>query len=161
MSKSVLALAFEAGIHPFDIVVEARNPRLIADQAAKALAGRNAYFDPESRARFGTRVHQLLMSPNRLVFGAVESALPLGASERRYRTVCFRADGHVVYQTPEDRILDQYTASVDLQYRIGHADEERILVDLCNMRVRQGKRMIDSAERVLQQLSKQSPPAIS
>lgn len=154
MKKNLLALAFEAGIRPFDpipsVLTQTRNT---GDIAANLLAGRNPYFDREYRDRFGTKVHTIEITHNRLVMGAVESALPAGSTERRFRAVLFRCDGEVLYQTPDNRMLDQNAANVDLRYRSQHVDEDEVLLALCEKQLKVANRMKGNAERVITALT--------
>lgn len=160
MTKTLLALAFEAGIKPFDpIPAMLSQTRSTGDIAANLLAGRNPYFDREYRDRFGTRVHTIEITHNRLVMGAVESAQPAGGGNRVFRAVLFRCDGEVLYQTPDNRPLDQNAALVDLRYRSQHVDESKELAALCERQIKVANRMKDNAERVLNALHKQGPPA--
>lgn len=158
MTKSVLALAFEAGLNPFNpIPVSVNARRSVGDIAATLLDKRNPYFDKEYRDRFGTKVHSIELSPYRLAMGAVESAQPQGVKDRRYRAVLFRCDGEVLYQTPDDRLLDANGANVDLRYRMGQLDEGAILRQLLQQQCRAGKRMVDNAEKALAMLAALGP----
>lgn len=157
MTKTILALAFEAGIRPFDpIPATVATSRSVGELAATLLQGRNPYFDREYRERFGTKVHSLEIMHSRLVLGALESAQP-PTGPRRYRAVLFRCDGEVLYQTPDDRILDQHAAAVDLRYQAQHIDERKILTDLCQRQLKVATRMKDMAERALNALQAHGP----
>lgn len=157
MTKNILALAFEAGIRPFDMIpaVVASN-RSVGDLAATLLAGRNPYFDKEYRDKFGTKVHTIEVMHNRLVLGAVESAQPADGSPRRYRAVLFRCDGEVLYQTPDNRTLGMHAADVDLRYWANQIKEEKLLKDLCLRQLKVAERMKNNAERVIAALNAQA-----
>lgn len=161
MKHSLLALAFEAGIRPFDpIPAVMAQSRSSGDIAANLLSGRNPYFDKTYRERFGTKVHTIEITHNRLVMGAVESAQPAEGGARRFRAVLFRCDGEVLYQTPDNRMLDQHAALVDLRYRSQHVDESDVLRALCERQVKVASRMKDNAERVITALDKQGAPPL-
>jgi hypothetical protein len=158
MTKTILALAFEAGIRPFDpipaTVAKARNT---GELASLLLAGRNPYFDKEYRDRFGTKVHSLEIMHSRLVLGALESAQP-PEGPRRYRAVLFRCDGEVLYQTPADRLMDEHAAAVDLRYQAQHISESKILEALLTRQLKVASRMKENAERALAALHQAHGP---
>jgi len=157
MNKTLTALALEAGLRPFDqLPMQAVNGRGVGDLAAALLGDRNLYFTKEYRERFATRVHSLEVSPQRLLLGAVESAQP-PTGQRRFRAVIFRCDGEVIYQTPDNRLLDQHAANVDLRYAMQHVDEQDVLKALCVQQVKVSARLRDGAERVMASMHKQSP----
>lgn len=150
MKKTITSLAFEAGLSPFNaITVLNGEPDVIGEQVSKALLNRNRYFDKENRERFGTQVHRIETSPNRLALGAVESALPKGTRLRRYRAVVFRCDGNVIYQTPDGRNLDYRSACIDMRYWLTHSDESKMLADLCRAQIRAAANEYSKAESVL------------
>ncbi len=99
-TKSVFALALEAGIKPFDLPPDVAKDS-IGDTAASLLNERNPYFTKEYRQRYNIKVHALEVSTQRLALGCVESAAPADNEDaRRFRAVIFRCDGNVIYQTP-------------------------------------------------------------
>lgn len=156
---TLIALAFEAGIRPFDpIPAVSAATRATGDIAANLLSGRNPYFDREYRERFGTKVHSIEITHNRLIMGAVESAQPATGGDRHFRAVIFRCDGEVLYQTANNRVLDHNAALVDLRYHSQRVDEDSVLADLCEKQIKTCKRMLTNAERVLNALHKHSPP---
>lgn len=144
--KSVFALAMEAGAQPFDL------PQGYPDveQAAQSLLkGRNPYFNEEYRQRFNIKVHTIVSSPQRLVLGCVESAAPHpGDTDRRYRCVMFRCDGNVMYQTPDNRKLDQHGAEVDMRYHMHVLVETDVLKALCLTIMKKANTLYDHAQRV-------------
>lgn len=158
MSKSIIALAYEAGLRPFE-----QNPtiqttsRSLGDMAAAMLAGRSDYFNKEFRDRFGTRVHALEPSHSRLLLCCVESAQPAAGGDRHYRAVIFRCDGEVLYQTPDNRVLDMNAATVDMRYNAGKYSEYDLLADLCQKQIKDAERKIKSATHVLNMVNKQGP----
>jgi hypothetical protein len=82
--------------------------------------------------------------------GAVESALlPNTKDDRIYRAVLFRADGEVIYQTPDNRRLDLHAAVVDLRYQGSHVDEGRILHALCVAQIKKAMKEREAAEKVM------------
>lgn len=155
-TKSVLALAFEAGLRPFDMMPTDASSRNTGTLAAAMLRDRNLYFLPEYIERFNTQVHSIEISPQRLAMGVVESALP-PSGVRRYRAVIFRCDGEVMYQTSDNRVLEQNAAHIDMRYFLTHIDEQRVLELLCLQQMRISVRMRDAAERVVGILHKQGP----
>jgi hypothetical protein len=157
-AKNVLALAFEAGIRPFDPVPSASaSSRAVSDLAATLLGDSNLYFRKDYRDKFSVKVHTIELSPYRLVMACVESAQPPNA-DRRYRTVIFRCDGEVLYQTPDSRVLDVHAANVELRYEMSSINEDKILIQLCQQQVRDATRMRDNAERAINALAKQGHP---
>lgn len=157
-AKSILALAFEAGIRPFDNVpASSATSRTVGDLAATLLGDRNVYFLREYRDKFKIKVHSIEISPNRLVMGCVESAQP-PSGDRRYRSVFFRCDGEVLYQTPDNRVLDVHAANVELRYEMNHIDETKIMTALCIQQIKAATKMRDNAERAMASLAKQGAP---
>ena len=156
--KSILALAFEAGIHPFDNVpTSSASTRQVGDLAATLLGDRNLYFVKEYREKFKVKVHSIELSPNRLVMGCVESAQP-PKGERRYRTVLFRCDGEVLHQTADSRVLsDVHAANVELRYEMNRLDESKILAAMCLQQVKVANRMRENAERAITALAQRGP----
>lgn len=158
MPKSMIVLAYEAGIRPFDPVPsEIARKVNVGDIAASLLSGRNPYFDKEYRDRFGTRVHTLELSHQRLVLGAIESALDLSTQNRRFRAVIFRCDGEVMYQTSDQRPLDENGARVDLRYYLSQINEVALLHDLLTLQARRLDRLRTNCEHALDALKKQGP----
>lgn len=150
MKKTITSLAFEAGLSPFNSLQVLNGvPEELGEQVSQVLTNRNRYFDKENRERFGTQVHRMETSPNRLALGVVESALPKGTRLRRYRAVIFRCDGNVIYQTPDGRSLDYRSACIDMRYWLTHLDETKVLADLCRSQVRQAASEYNKAEAVL------------
>lgn len=144
MPKSILTLAFEAGVKPFDMIPA--HERDLGELAATLLHGRNRYFDREYRKKWGVKVHHLEVTHSRLLLGVVESAAPPNGP-RRFRAVLFRCCGHVLYQTPDHRVLDKEAAIIDLRYFSQLQDDAKILHDLCAMQLRIANKMRDAAER--------------
>src|SRR6478752_3662236 len=148
-TKSILALAFEAGIRPFDNVpASSAATRNVGDLAATLLGDRNHYFLKEYREKFKVKVHTIEISPHRLVMACVESAQPASA-DRRYRSVFFRCDGEVLYQTPDQRVLDVHAANVELRYEMNKLDEAAVLTALCMQQVKAATKMRENAERAI------------
>lgn len=161
--KTILTLAFEAGIRPFDMIpTVSASSRSVGDLAANLLHGRNSYFDKEYRDRFGTKVHTVEIMHGRLVLGAVESAQPADtAKPRRYRAVLFRCDGEVLYQTPDNRSLDSLNAAtVDMRYWASQINDATILKDLCTKQLRIAERMKTNTQRVLDALAQAKGPLV-
>ena len=156
--KSILALAFEAGIRPFDNVpTSSASTRQVGDLAATLLGDRNLYFVKEYRDKFNVKVHSIEISPSRLVMGCVESGQP-HKGERRYRTVFFRCDGEVQYQTPDTRVMTNvHAANVELRYEMNKLDEAQILTDLCMQQIKVATRMRENAERVIAAIAELGP----
>jgi hypothetical protein len=158
MPKSIIALAYEAGIRPFDpIPQEVAKRTNVGDIAAFLLSGRNPYFDKEYRDRFGTKVHSLELTHHRLVLGAIESAVDARTSVRRYRAVIFRCDGEVLYQTSDTRPLDDPAARVDLRYYQSQINEVQLLHELLTLQARKMERLRLNAEHALDALRRQGP----
>lgn len=156
-TKSVFALALEAGIKTFD-QPDALTSKSIDQIAEQLLAPRNPYFNAAYRERYNIRVHALEVSTQRLALGCVESAAPKDNEDaRRYRAVIFRCDGNVIYQTPDNRVLDNNGALVDLRYHMQHVDEREVLAALCLQQIKMSAKMRDGAERTLSILNKQGP----
>lgn len=158
MKKTTLGLAYEAGVNPFHPIPATLVEKPMGEIAATLLEGRNPYFDRRYRDRFGTKVHKLEITHDRLVLCAVESAQPLGSPDRRFRAVIFRCDGNVLYQTPNDRALDRDEAFADMREQAQRITEEEVLSALCEALSRQARRVQDNADRVLASMGKQSPP---
>lgn len=157
--KSTLALAYEAGLKPFDAVHATVNiNRSLGDLASSLLGDRNRYFSKEYRERFGTRVHSLEVFCARLVLGCVESAQPPGPNTaRRFRAVMFDCDGIVRHQTRDERVLDQHAAMVELHYEASKLNEGEVLRQLIERHLSATNRIRDNAERVLNALMKHGP----
>lgn len=159
MHKSVLALAYEAGLNPFNILsVDVSKSHSVGEIACNVLAGRNPYFDKVNRDRFGTRVHTLELFCSRLVLGAVESAQPaIVGADRRFRSVLFACDGNVLHQTGDERAIDQRAAFVELHYEASKLDERVLLNSLIERRVRGLAKELEKAEKAFAIIHKQGP----
>lgn len=158
MHKSTLAMAYEAGLNPFDIVSASVGiNKTVGDIAAQLLGNRNTYFDRNNRERFGTRVHTLEVFCARLVLGAVESAQPKSTPDRRFRAVLFACDGSVLHQTDDNRVLDQHAATIELQYEASKLNEGKMLASLVERQCKQLRKQLEAAERIFAIVTKQGP----
>lgn len=155
MQKSIVTLAAEAGITPFEAFVPGRHSDKGLSQLAELeLAGRSHYYDRETREAFEVKVHTVHTMCSRLVLGTVISKRNDG--HRVVQAVLHRADGKLLFQSSRTNLtVDE--AVVEMQYEASRLTELTLVRDMMNDRIKDAQATIRAAETCLRRLDRLPP----
>jgi hypothetical protein len=157
VDKAALRLAAQAGIDPFEPILAHRTSKGLIEHARLTLGDRSAYFSEGSQRMFSAKVHELDLFASRFVMGVVES-VDMGDSHRIYRAVLIRADGMVIYRTPDDVKESRHSAGVAMRNRGVSYNPRKVLEDAICDQLKERRRQVADLELALSNLPLLPPP---
>lgn len=157
MDKPALKLAQAAGIEPFQPILHAGGGQSkLVYLVTNLLSGRTHFFDEVSMKALHSKVHEVDVFASRFVLGIVES-IDFGDG-RKHRAILFRADGEVIYQTPDDQRLSRHAASVELRYQGAILEPRKVLEDAIRHKLKEKQAEVKALEVALHRLPTLAPP---